>query len=38
MSDFPAAGDAIPDIAMGTPDGGSVKPNVFAGKKLVLFF
>ena len=38
MSDFPAAGDAIPDIAMGTPDGGSVKPSDFAGKKLVLFF
>ncbi|MEO0589296.1 MAG: peroxiredoxin [Pseudomonadota bacterium] len=38
MSDFPAAGDAIPDIAMGTPDGGSVKPSDFAGKTLVIFF
>ena len=38
MSDFPAAGDPIPDIAMGTPDGGSVKPSDFRGKKLVLFF
>ncbi len=38
MSTFPAAGDAIPDIAMGTPEGGSVKPSDFAGKKLVIFF
>ena len=38
MSDFPAAGDAIPDIAMATPDGGTVKPSDFSGKKLVIFF
>ena len=38
MSTFPGVGDAIPDIAMATPDGGSVKPSDFAGKKLVLFF
>lgn len=38
MTDFPAAGDALPDIAMETPDGGLVKPSDFAGKKLVLFF
>ncbi|MEP0189515.1 MAG: peroxiredoxin [Erythrobacter sp.] len=38
MSTFPAAGDAIPDIAMGTPEGGSVKPSDFVGKKLVIFF
>ena len=38
MTDFPAAGDALPDIAMETPDGDSVKPSDFAGKKLVLFF
>ena len=38
MSDFPAAGDAIPDIAMETPDGGTVKPSDFAGGKLVVFF
>ncbi len=31
-------GDAIPDIALETPDGGSVKPSDFAGQKLVLFF
>lgn len=38
MSDFPSVGDAIPDIAMETPDGGSVKPSDFKGKKLVIFF
>ncbi|AOL24938.1 peroxiredoxin Q/BCP [Erythrobacter litoralis] len=38
MSDFPGVGDAMPDIAMETPDGGSVKPSDFAGRKLVVFF
>ena len=38
MSDFPAAGDAMPDIEMGTPEGGTVKVSDFAGKKLVVFF
>ena len=38
MSDFAAAGDAMPDIAMETPDGGSVKPSDYKGKKLVVFF
>ena len=38
MSNFPAAGDTISDIEMGTPDGGTVKPSDFAGKKLVIFF
>jgi peroxiredoxin Q/BCP len=38
MSNFPQAGDMIPDIAMTTPDGGSVKPSDFAGQKLVIFF
>ncbi|MEP0392896.1 MAG: peroxiredoxin [Erythrobacter sp.] len=38
MTDFPATGDALPDIALGTPDGGTVKPSDFTGKKLVLFF
>lgn len=32
------AGNTIPDIALETPDGGSVKPSDFAGRKLVLFF
>ncbi|WP_373280321.1 peroxiredoxin [Novosphingobium naphthalenivorans] len=34
----PAPGDAFPDIAMETPDGGSVKASDFAGQKLVVFF
>lgn len=38
MTDFATVGDALPDIAMGTPDGGTVKPSDFAGQKLVLFF
>jgi peroxiredoxin Q/BCP len=38
MSNFPGVGDAIPDIAMETPEGGSVKPSDFAGSKLVIFF
>ena len=38
MSNFPAAGDAMPDIAMETPEGGSVKVSDFAGRKLVVFF
>ncbi|HSM52560.1 MAG TPA: peroxiredoxin [Erythrobacter sp.] len=38
MSKFPATGDALPDIALETPDGGMVKPSDFKGSKLVLFF
>lgn len=38
MSNFPGIGDAIPDIAMETPEGGTVKPSDFAGHKLVIFF
>jgi len=38
MSDFPAVGDVMPDVEMGTPDGGSVKASDFKGKKLVVFF
>jgi len=38
MSNVPEIGDALPDIAMGTPDGGSVKPSDYLGKKLVIFF
>lgn len=37
MSEF-NAGDAIPDIAMETPEGGTVKISDFAGKNVVLFF
>lgn len=38
MSSFPHIGDPMPDIAMQTPDGGTVKPSDFAGRKLVIFF
>jgi peroxiredoxin Q/BCP len=38
MIDRPDAGDAMPDIALEMPDGGSVKPSDFRGRKLVLFF
>jgi len=38
MSKQPGVGDAMPDVAMETPDGGTVKPSDFAGRKLVLFF
>jgi peroxiredoxin Q/BCP len=34
----PGIGDALPDIALETPDGGSVKPSDFKGRKLVVFF
>lgn len=35
---WPSVGDALPDIALTTPDGGTVRPSDFAGRKLVLFF
>ena len=38
MSTFPGVGDTFPDIALETPEGGSVKPSDFAGRKLVVFF
>jgi peroxiredoxin Q/BCP len=38
MSDRHDAGDAFPDIALETPDGSSVKPSDFRGRKLVVFF
>lgn len=38
MSKHPGVGDAMPDIALETPDGGGVKPSDFAGRKLVVFF
>ncbi|WDF72790.1 peroxiredoxin [Novosphingobium sp. KACC 22771] len=38
MSTFPAVGDKIPDIAMTAPDGSTVKPSDFAGRRLVIFF
>lgn len=38
MSTFPGVGDPVPDIAMQTPGGGSVRASDFRGGKLVLFF
>jgi thioredoxin-dependent peroxiredoxin len=34
----PGVGDAFPDIALETPEGGSVKASDFRGRKLVVFF
>ena len=34
----PETGDVMPDIALETPEGGSVRPLDFAGRKLVVFF
>ena len=36
MSTLPGPGDSLPDIALETPDGGSVRPADPAGRKLVL--
>ncbi|MEO7915408.1 MAG: peroxiredoxin [Novosphingobium sp.] len=38
MTTYPGVGDTIPDIALTTPDGGTVQVSDFAGQKLVLFF
>lgn len=38
MSEYPQAGDPMPDVAMETPEGGTVRPSDFRGRKLVLFF
>jgi peroxiredoxin Q/BCP len=38
MSTGGQVGDTLPDIGLETPEGGSVKPSDFSGKKLVLFF
>lgn len=34
----PSMGDPFPDIAMETPDGGSVRPSDFRGRKAVIWF
>jgi peroxiredoxin Q/BCP len=31
-------GDPIPDIALETSEGGTIRPSDFRGRKLVLFF
>lgn len=38
MTDKPGVSDAMPDIALETPDGGSVRPGDFRGRRAVLFF
>ena len=38
MSERIGVGEAFPDVAMTTPDGGTVKASDFVGKKLVVFF
>ena len=38
MSQPAQAGDVMPDVAMETPDGGTVRPSDFRGRKLVLDF
>jgi peroxiredoxin Q/BCP len=38
MTTRPDVGVPMPDIALETPDGGSVRPSDFRGRKLVLFF
>ncbi|MET0587604.1 MAG: peroxiredoxin [Novosphingobium sp.] len=38
MSKHAEVGDALPEIALETSDGGTVKPSDFIGRKLVLFF
>jgi len=38
MSNKPGAGDAMPDVALQTTDGGEVRPSDFRGRRAVLFF
>jgi len=38
MSKRPDIGDSVPDIALETPEGGTVRASDFKGRKLVLFF
>lgn len=38
MSKKTGVGDALPDVALEAPDGGSVRPSDFKGRKLVVFF
>ncbi|WP_260925727.1 peroxiredoxin [Novosphingobium sp. 9] len=38
MTSFPGVGDAMPNIALETTDGGQVRVSDFKGRKLVLFF
>lgn len=38
MSERIGVGEAMPDVALTTPEGGTVRPGDFAGRKLVVFF
>lgn len=38
MTDRADTGDTMPDVALETPDGTSVRPSDFLGRKLVVFF
>ena len=38
MSNRPDVGDPMPDIALERPDGSTVRPADFRGRKLVMFF
>jgi len=38
MTDRSAVGDTMPDIAMTTPEGGTIRPSDLKGKKAVIFF
>ena len=38
MSEYPAQGDAMPEIAMESPEGESVRATDFQGRKAVFFF
>lgn len=38
MTDQPGVGDPMPDIPLERPEGGTVRPGDFAGRRAVLFF
>lgn len=38
MSTYPGVGDTLPDIALATPEGGTIRPADLAGKPAVIFF
>jgi peroxiredoxin Q/BCP len=38
MTTFPGVGDKLPEVTLTLSDGTAVRPNDYAGQKLVLFF
>jgi peroxiredoxin Q/BCP len=38
MTTRPDAGDPLPELPLELPEGGTIRPSDFAGRKLVLFF